>query len=100
MSAEQIEIPIPEQPRRVTLGRARAIRNELEKYLAEERPQYATDITAVAMRFEGADQTYRKIRHDFYRRRRLDELPGFVRVLATIPLSEQAWLNSYGEGIM
>jgi hypothetical protein len=70
----QMEIVVPAQSPRVTLGQARVLRDQLEKKLTEERPMLGTDITAVALRFRGADEIYRKIRPTFYHKRRLDSL--------------------------
>jgi hypothetical protein len=74
MSAEQTEIPVPTQPARITLHRARAMRDTLEKALSAERPAHATDVTAVALQFNGAFEIYRRIRPSFYRKRTLDAL--------------------------
>jgi hypothetical protein len=70
----QVEIPIPSQPARVTLHRARVIRDQLERELHHERPAHATAVTQIALRFDGADKAYREIRPSFYRRRKLDQL--------------------------
>jgi divalent metal cation (Fe/Co/Zn/Cd) transporter len=72
--AVQTEIPIPTQPLRITLHKARAIRDQLEKQLQKERPNLATDVTAIALQFRGAEVIYRSIRPSFYRKRTLDQL--------------------------
>jgi hypothetical protein len=59
----QLEIEIPIQPPRVTLHRARALRDELEQRLKERNDRalinnhnsVATGITAIAMQFPRAD---------------------------------------------
>lgn len=84
MSEEQTEIPIPRQPARITLHRARVMRDILEKSLSSERPHLATDVTAVALQFNGADETYRAIRHRFYRKRSLDQLRTLARFVAAL----------------
>lgn len=79
-----MEISIPAQPPRFTLGRARAMRDVLEKQLSQERPLLAPDVTAIALQFRGAYQIYRKIRPSFYRKRTLDHLhvvACFIRAL-------------------
>lgn len=70
----QVEIPIPAQPPRITLGAARAMRDSLEKQLAREEPDLATEVTEIALQFNGAYSTYRRIRKCFYRKRSLDAL--------------------------
>lgn len=70
----QVEIPIPPQPRRVSLGQARAMRDLLEKELAQERPNLATEVTAIALQFNGAYGIFRRVRPSFYRKRKLDRL--------------------------
>ena len=62
------------QPRRVSLGHARFLRDQLEKRLQLERPQLATDVTAIALQFRGAYEIYRRVRASFYRKRSLDQL--------------------------
>jgi hypothetical protein len=74
LNTEQTEIPIPAQPARITLHRARAMRDTLEKALSIERPAHAEDVTAVALQFQGAFEVYRRIRPSFYRKRTLDAL--------------------------
>jgi hypothetical protein len=81
---EQAEIPIPAQPPRITLHRARVMRDVLEKSLSVERPALASDVTAVALQFNGADNTYRKIRWQFYRKRSLDQLRTLGRFIAAL----------------
>lgn len=70
----QVEIPIPAQPPRITLGAARAMRDSLEKQLAGEKPRLADQVTAIALQFSGAYSIYRRIRREFYRKRSLDAL--------------------------
>jgi hypothetical protein len=81
---EQAEIPIPTQPARITLHRARVMRDILEKQLSIERPQHATAVTAIALQFNGADETYRQIRPGFYRKRTLDQLRTLGRFIAAL----------------
>jgi hypothetical protein len=81
---EQAEIPIPTQPARITLHRARVMRDILEKRLSVERPALATDVTAIALQFNGADDTYREVRRSFYRKRSLDQLRTLGRFIAAL----------------
>lgn len=62
----QTEIEVPIQPARVTLHRARALRDELEKRLQERNafrfgPDVKSDITAVALRFADADLIFHSL---------------------------------------
>lgn len=80
----QTEIPIPAQPTRITLHKARVMRDQLEKQLAVERPHFAPEVTAIALQFRDADNIYRAVRHSFYRKRTLDQLRTIGRFIAAL----------------
>lgn len=61
----QLEIEIPLQPPRVTLHRARALRDELIKKLSERNPDHATEVNAIALRFQGVDRIYHALHSGF-----------------------------------
>jgi hypothetical protein len=61
----QLEIPIPIQPPRVTLGQARALRDDLERKLRERNARFEDGvdgmILAVALQFHGADIVFHSL---------------------------------------
>ena len=58
--------------------------------LVEVRAQNITTATD-ARHYKGNETTAR---------RRARAVPGFVRVLAVVPLSRESWISAYGEGRM
>jgi hypothetical protein len=80
----QAEIAIPPQPRRMSLGQARAMRDLLERELSAERPTLGVAITAIALRFHNSEDLYRAHRGAFYHKHKLDELREVARFIEAL----------------
>jgi hypothetical protein len=98
----QIEIEIPIQPRRMTLHKARALRDALERALKDRndralngsRHEVVVAITAVALRFVDADMIFHSLHSgfdqinsepiDFVGKRQLEQLHELSRFVAAL----------------
>jgi hypothetical protein len=80
----QVEIALPPQQRRMSLGQARAMRDLLERELTAERPTLGIAITAIALRFNDADRLYHAHRPVFYHKHKLDQLREVARFIEAL----------------
>ena len=83
----QLEIEIPIQPPRVTLGKERALRDSLENHLRTVNQGYLQEIIAVTLRFNGADEKFHELHrpyNDFHSKRALEQLHELARFVAAL----------------